>query len=125
MKIFVFGNPELDFDATPLKILPELKKLFPKIDFEIKDPNEDWDIPDELVIIDTVEGVETVTTFNNLKDFTRAPNITMHDFDAYANLKLLEKLGRLKKIKIIGIPNSPTISVDETIKQIYPILNSN
>ncbi|MEK9175153.1 MAG: hypothetical protein AAB795_01015 [Patescibacteria group bacterium] len=120
MKVFVFGNWELDFDSTPLKILPELKKMFPKIDFEIKDPNEDWDIPDGLIIIDTVLGIDKITIFDSIKDFSQAPNITMHDFDVYANLKFLDKLDKLKKIKIIGVPS--TTSEKEAIEKIFPIL---
>ena len=103
-KIFIFGNQDLKFDSLPLKILPELRQRFPKIDFEVKDPNEEWDIPDNLTIIDTVEGIKDVTVFEDLENFEKAPRLTMHDFDAYANLLLLKKLGKLKKIKIIGVP---------------------
>ncbi|HEY4497434.1 MAG TPA: hypothetical protein VJC20_01605 [Candidatus Paceibacterota bacterium] len=122
MKIIVLGNPEMDSDALPLKILPRLKKEFQEIEFAVVDPNEEWEIPENLVMMDTVECIDQVTTFNDLSSFSVAPHVTMHDFDAYANLKLLEKLGKLKKIKIIGVP--PAISEEEAIKQIVPTIHS-
>jgi len=102
--IFIFGNPELAMDSLPLQILPELQKALPAIKFEVKDPNEEWDVPEELTVIDTVIGPKEVTIFNDLDEFAGAPQMTMHDFDALANLKYLKKLGKLKNIRIIGVP---------------------
>ena len=104
MIVYVFGNPDLPADSLPLRILPELEKNFPRVQFRVKDPNEEWDVPEELVVIDTVQGVNKVTVFNDLARFIAAPRVTMHDFDALANLRYLQKLGKLKKIKIIGVP---------------------
>jgi len=104
MIIFVFGNEDLKEDSLPLRILPELQKKFPKIQFKIKDPNEEWEVSEELVILDTAVGIKEVTVFGDLKKFSKAPNIGMHDFDALTNLRYLQKLGKIKKIKIIGVP---------------------
>jgi len=120
MEIYVFGNPEIENDSLPLKIIPELQKKFPEINFEIKDPNEEWEIPEELTIIDTVLGIDDVKIFTDLKSFFKAPNVSLHDFDAYSNLRYLEKLGRLKKIKIIGIP--PMISQEKALEEISNFL---
>ena len=113
MKVFVFGNPDLKIDSLPLKILPELKKHFPNFESIFIDPNEEWDVPEDLYIIDTVIGIKSPMIFNSLLTFTRAPSVTMHDFDAYANLRLLHKIGKLKNIKIFGIP--PNISENEAL----------
>jgi len=110
MTIFIFGNPDLAQDSLPLEMLSELRKRFPRLRFEVKDPNEEWDIPEELVIIDTIVGTDDVTVFNSLSAFAPAPRITMHDFDAFANLRYLEKLGRLKSVHIIGVPQGLEIS---------------
>ncbi len=70
MKIFIFGNPELKNDSLPLEILPDLKKRFPKIFFEEKDSNEDWDMPENVLIIDTVVGIKKIKiakTLNKLE----------------------------------------------------------
>ncbi len=120
MKIYVFGNPEIQNDSLPLKILPELQKKFPKIKFEVKDPNEEWEIPEELTIIDTVLGIDDVKVFADLKSFSKSTNVSLHDFDAYSNLRYLEKLGRLKKIKIIGVP--PMISQKKAVGEISELL---
>lgn len=122
MKIFIFGNPELKNDSLPLEILPDLKKRFPKIFFEEKDSNEDWDMPENVLIIDTVVGIKKIKIFNSLEDFESAPRVSMHDFDALANLRLLIKLGKVKKVKIIGIP--PNISKKEAFSQTAKILAS-
>lgn len=122
MTVFVFGNLDYAPDALPLKILPTLKNLLPQVNFEVLDPNEEWEVPDELTIIDTVVGIKAVTIFNDLRRFERTPRLSLHDFDTLTNLRYLEKLGRLKKIKIIGLP--PTISEKEAVESVIPILRS-
>lgn len=122
MQIYVFGNEDLEMDSLPLKILPELKKLFPEIDFVTKDPNEDWDDVGDITIIDTVVGITDVKVFDTLKDFIRAPRFSLHDFDAYTNLLMLEKLGKIKKVTIIGI--SPSIPQQKTIEEIEDIIKN-
>ncbi|MFA6105658.1 MAG: hypothetical protein WC725_03645 [Patescibacteria group bacterium] len=104
MKVFVFGNPDLKMDSVPLKIITELKNHFKDFDFITVDPNEEWEVPENLYIIDTVVGIKSPMIFNSLLTFKRAPNVTMHDFDAYANLRWLQKIGKLKDIKIYGLP---------------------
>ena len=118
--VFVFGNPELKMDSLPLKILPELRRRYPFICFEAKDPNEEWDVPKELTIIDTVVGLKKVMVFDDLDVFDSTPRLSMHDFDALANLKYLRKLGKLKKITVIGVP--PNLNEKETIDSISKIL---
>lgn len=115
MIVFVFGNQDLDIDNMPLRIAPKLKKFFPDIQFEIKDPNEEWPIPENLIVLDTVVGINEVKIFDNLDEFSAAPRVGMHDFDALANLKFLQKLGKIKKIKIIGLP--PGIDEKEVFKK--------
>jgi len=118
--IFIFGNPELEMDSLPLRILPELRHTFPSIHFEIKDPNEEWDVPEKLTIIDTVVDIKKVKIFEDLDSFDSAPRMTMHDFDALANLRYLKKLGKLKEVKIIGI--SPDIDESEALRSVRIII---
>jgi len=118
--IYIFGNPDLEMDSLPVKLIPELEKLYPQFTFILKDPNEEWDIPEEMIIIDTAVGLDNVTVFDDLESFTNTPNLSMHDFDALANLRYLKKLGRLKKIKIIGIP--PEIDPKKALEMIGEIL---
>lgn len=103
--IYIFGNPLLPFDSIPLELAEELKKEFPKINFEIKDPNENLKpCNKELIIIDTVEGIDRVMVFNNIDKIENSPKYSMHDFDLGFNLKLLQKIGELDKVTIFGVP---------------------
>jgi hypothetical protein len=104
MTIFVFGNPDLTLDALPLRLVPQLQAKFPQHEFAIKDPNEEWDVPERLVVIDTVRGISDVKEFHGLDTFSSAPRVSMHDFDALTQLRLLQKLGKLKEVTIIGVP---------------------
>ncbi|MCK5027342.1 MAG: hypothetical protein KAS07_02910 [Candidatus Pacebacteria bacterium] len=103
--IYVFGSTILKEDSLPIEMVPELKKRCPDFDFQIKDPNEEWDIPEELIVIDTVMGISKIHIFESIDEFTQFPKVSIHDYDALSNLLFLKKLGRLKKIKIIGIPS--------------------
>lgn len=103
--IYIFGNPLLKEDSLPIKLVPELVKEFPEINFEIKDPNENlWPENGELFIIDTVLGIEKVMIIEDLDSIQLDTIYSAHDFDLGFNLKLLEKIGELKKVTIIGIP---------------------
>jgi len=121
MQIYIFGNPDLEIDSLPIRILPELKIRFPEIDFVILDPNEEWKIPEEMVMIDTVVGIKELTVFDDLKHFIEAPRISVHDFDAFFNLIYLQKLGKLKKIKIFGLP--PEMSEHEAGDNLTKVIN--
>lgn len=122
MTVFVFGNPDLPSDSLPSKILPQLYAKFPEHHFELKDPNEEWDVPEELIIIDTVRGLEKVRVFSDIESFAASPRITLHDFDALSHLRYLVKLGRLKKIKIIGL--GPMISEKEALEGVSAIFQT-
>jgi len=122
MIIFIFGNQDLPQDSLPLKLLPALRKGFPKINFLIKDPNEEWETPDDITVIDTVVGIDKVQVFTDLKTFVSAPRVTLHDFDALTNLKYLQKIGKLKKIKIIGIP--PSLDEGKALNEVASILRA-
>jgi len=108
MKIYVFGNLWLKEDSLPLKLLPDLKKLFPKIEFIVCDPNENFPPYGEkdLIILDTVKGIKKpmILDFSNLKSIKSTP-ISPHDYDLMFHLQLLIKLKKINRVKIIGIPN--------------------
>lgn len=104
MQIFVFGNPDIEMDALPIRLLPTLRKTLPHCTFVTLDPNEDWEVPRTMVIIDTVVGLTEPRVFEGLDHFMKAPRMTCHDFDAYANLQLLKKLGNIDDTIILGLP---------------------
>jgi len=112
--IFVFGNPDISNDALPLQLLPTLQARFPDVIFRVLDPNEEWDVPTHMIVLDTVINLDTVTTFQSLDVFMTAPRMTCHDFDAYANLMLLKKLGIISGVTVIGLPPHPFERFDTT-----------
>ncbi len=115
--IHVFGNPLLDFDNLPIKLLPELKKEFPKFNFIHLDPNENIKpINKELIIIDTVINIDKVKIFDDIDSIELNNIYTAHDLDLGFNIKLLQKINKLDKIIIFGIP--PKLKKDTALKQL-------
>lgn len=118
--VYVFGNTELKCDSLPIEMVPELRKRCVECDFQIKDPVEEWDVPEDLWVLDTVLGLKDVHVFCGLDEFTQFPKVTVHDYDALSNLLLLKKLGRLKNITIIGVP--PNMQKEHVLDSISKIL---
>lgn len=109
LRVLVFGNPLLAADSLPLRLLPRLRRKFPGIEFVEFDPNEGLEKEAEngtLTILDSVDGVTKVSLFTE-KDVGKLElcgRCSMHDFDLAWNLKLLKKLGLLKGVRIVGLP---------------------
>lgn len=120
MTVYVFGNPDLPQDALPIRILDQLRQRFPNVHFEEKDPNEEWALPEHLIVVDTVHGIENVTVFNGLESFTSSPRVSMHDFDALTQLRFMQKLGKLGEVTVIGIP--PSMDEDTALREVVAIL---
>ncbi len=120
--IYIFGNPLLNFDNLPIKLVPELRKKFPDINFIIQDPNENIkpSANGELIIIDTVININTVIIINNIKQLETGKIYSMHDFDLAFNLKLLKKIGKLKKVKIFGVP--PDLNKQTALEQLSKLI---
>lgn len=127
MKILVFGNILMKIDAMPIKLLPNLKKTFPDIEFKEFDCVEDLEKEgSELTIMDTVNGIQTVQIFENIEEFSESPTCSMHDFDLPVYIKLLKKLGILTKVTVIGIPEKGQMNIiaGETEKAIKKLMKS-
>lgn len=108
--IYIFGNPLLEYDNTPLKLHTALSDTFADIDFIEIDPNENLHPVDgKLTIIDTVADIDDVLIIDNMGDIDsieRNPNYSLHDLDLGFTLKLLKKIGSLKEILIFGVPQN-------------------
>ncbi len=103
IKIYIAGNPLIRKDNLPLRIMPHLQKKFPKLDFE---EIETENLPEEkdLNIIDTVIGIDDVQMIKDIDAIVTGKVYSLHDFDLGFNLKLMKKMGKLKSVKIIGVP---------------------
>lgn len=111
IEVLVFGNPDFGPDSLPLKILPDLRRRLPDIGFTEIDPNEEWDVSGDITVIDTVINLTGPRAFDSLDIFESAPRVSMHDFDALANLRLMQKLGKVGSVRVIALP--PDISPEE------------
>jgi len=106
MKISVFGNPDLKEDNAAIKLIPELKKKYPKAEIKIEDPAEGLEPAEDWIIVDVCQGINKIIEFEDLDKFESLRRVSVHDYEAAAELKLLKKLGKIKKLKIICVPIS-------------------
>jgi hypothetical protein len=119
--IYYFGNPLIRVDKKPIELIPHLVKKYKKLKFIHADPTETFELTDKtLFIIDTVVGIQHVTLFESLTEFVKSPRYSVHDYDVLSDAALLVKLGKIKKIYIVGIP--PQGIVSELASQAAEIL---
>lgn len=120
--IYLLGNPLVEEDSLPVEFLPKLKSQFPNINFQIIDPTENFPEEDNLILIDTIINIKKVSilTKKDLSKIQTSPNYSLHDFDLAMQLKLMQKLGKLKKLTIIGIP--PSYDKIHTLEEIEKII---
>ena len=117
MKVLVFGNPFLENDSLPLKLLFKLREKFPSVEFKEVDPTEGLENEGrDLVIIDSVEGIDEVVEIDSIERLHTNRICSMHDFDLAYNLKLLKKVGKIDSVRIIGVPMG--IGEDEALEGI-------
>lgn len=123
--IYLVGNLLVKEDSLPIKLKPELETKFPDIEFREYDPTEDLpEDSEDLIIIDTVEGLKEPRIFDDIDAFASQKTYSMHDFDLGWSLKLYKKLQMFKTIKIIGIPSNFTLKnhaiIIETVASVKP-----
>lgn len=108
MKVYIFGNEDLEFDNKAIKIAKALENTLEHCDFIYIKPNQDLPFvcEEEVVIMDTIEGIDDITLINDdqIQDISLEKRTTAHDFDLGFQLKYLKKIGKLGKITIIGLP---------------------
>lgn len=122
MKIYICGNPLVEGDNLPLRILPKLRAEFPNIEFVEYDSIEDLHNQKNLIILDTVEGIDKITIITDIDDIAQHKLCSMHDFDLGTMLKLMKKVGVIKEIKIIGVPQ--TIEKHHAFEEIKNIISN-
>jgi Ni,Fe-hydrogenase maturation factor len=122
MKILVFGNPLVEEDSLPLKLLPKLRKRFPEINFVVADPTESLEPDEEFWILDSTEGIKDVIILDDISKLNLPKRFSVHDYDLAVDLKLLEKLGKLEEMKIIAVPVG--MEEKEALRKVTELLNT-
>jgi len=120
MKVYVFGNEDLDFDNGAIAVAKKIGGTLSEVEFVIVKPNEDlpFDNGVDTVVMDVVEGLTEVILIQDdgyrgeLDKIILPPRTTAHDFDLGFQLKYLKKLGKLGRVKIIGLPMVGNIDYD-------------
>ncbi len=122
MNVYLLGNPLDPLDSLPLRLKSRLIARFPKITFLEIDPTENFIPENDSAIIDIVIGLKKVHLFNSIEAFVDSPRVSVHDYDLSLHLKLLKKLGKVNRIRIIGLPQG--ISMKHALIQIEIIIQS-
>lgn len=104
MKISIFGNPDVKEDNAAIKLIPSLKKKYPKTEIKIEDPAGGLEPADDWLIVDVCAGIKEITEFTDLDKFEALRRVSVHDYEVVTELKLLKKLGKIKKLTILAIP---------------------
>lgn len=105
MIVYVFGNEDNDLDKLAIEISKNVE--IEGVEFVRILPNEDLPVDDKTInILDVVEGIKEISLYseNDLDKILLPPKGTVHDYDLGFQLKYLMKIGKLKKVNIIGIP---------------------
>ncbi|MDZ7587625.1 MAG: hypothetical protein U0946_07775 [Patescibacteria group bacterium] len=103
MKISVFGNPDLKEDNAAIKLIPSLRKKYPEAEIKVEDPTEGLKPVDDWIIVDVCQGIDKLTEFEDIDKFESLRRVSVHDYEVSMELKLLKKLGKIKKLKIIVV----------------------
>jgi len=116
LKVYVFGNENLDFDNNALAVAKGMASMVrnDEIEFIIVKPNEDLPFDDgqNVIIMDAVDGLTEAKLIDGdeLDRIILPPRNTTHDFDLGFQLKYLKKLGKLGRVTLIGLPMSGKIN---------------
>lgn len=122
--VYYLGNPLLPIDNKPFKLIPFLAKKYPDISFIHYDPTEELPLnhPKNLILIDTIKGITKAEKFEDPEKWILSPRVTVHDYDLPLELRILRKLGKIKKVIIIGVPAKGINK--EILKQVEGILGA-
>ena len=105
--VLCFGNEFVEIDKLPIILYREFKGKIPNTEFILCDSlNEilDYINYERVFILDTVKGIKDVSVIDDLDILKDRKIYTLHDFDLSLYLKLIDKIKKIKNLKIIGIP---------------------
>lgn len=122
MTVYVVGNPLVNEDSLPVRMLPLLRERFPDVSFVEFEPTEDLPDDREPVFLDTVSNAKEVMVFRDLDRFVETKALSLHDFDLGLTLKLALKAGLIDRVTIIGVP--PSLAVNVAVEEVGRVIAS-
>ena len=105
--VLCFGNEFVEMDKLPIILYRELRNKIPNVDLILCESlNEilDYLNYERVFILDTVKGIKDISIIDDLEVLKERKIYTLHDFDLSLYLKLVNKIKKIKNLKIIGIP---------------------
>ena len=127
MKYFIlaFGNELIEQDNLAVKISKELKLENADVErcYSVNDLFK-YQNYENIFILDVVRNLNKVTLIEDINKIKTHKLYSLHDFDLGFFLKLMKQLGKLKEIKIIGIPQKGDKEIiKKEIKEILKKIN--
>ena len=104
MRILCFGNPLVEEDSMAKKIADSINIKGVEIVYCNNADDVLNYVDDEIIIIDVIKNINEVVIFDDIDKIKENTIVTLHDFDLGFFLKVLKSIGRVKKVKIIGVP---------------------
>jgi len=107
MKIYVFGNNDLEIDNSAIKLSKILSDHFKDIEFiYINDINSFSPNEKVPILLDSASNISKVIVIESTDKLQTNMNTSNHDFDLAMTLKLLLKLHKIEGFKAICIPQT-------------------
>jgi Ni,Fe-hydrogenase maturation factor len=119
-EVLCFGNEFLEEDSLALQVVKELKVQ--GFEFTVCNSPESILNHEEVVVLDVAEGIKNVTLIDGINQLKTNRSVTMHDLDIGFFLKLSKKVGNLKKVRIVALPQKG--KKEEIKKQLFEILKA-
>ena len=96
VKVYCLGNQYVTKDSVALRFVDRIIN-----DMQFKLYNSE--VSGDIWILDVCRGIEEMRV-ENLDKFMERHPVSMHDFDAGNELKLLQAMGQVGKVNVIAIP---------------------
>jgi len=101
--VLCFGNEAIKEDMLAKELADEIE--IDGIEFVKCNSVDDlFSYSGNIYIMDVAKGIKKVTLIEDIKKLEANKLISLHDFDLGFFLKLMNEIGKIKNVKIIGIP---------------------
>jgi len=112
-KVLCFGSRSSG-DTLAHELADALK--VPGVEFiKCESPFDLFDcLGDELTIIDTVKGIADVVVISDVENIKPRKSVTAHDMDLGFMLRLLADEGKIRGLKLIGVPMEWEVELAKT-----------
>ena len=126
MKVLVFGNPLVEDDSLPLRLIPALQEEFPAVEFDEADPADIDAEEGQVVVIDAAKGIgKDVVLIDDTEKLQHDKIMSAHGLGLAEMLALMKAAGRQIQVKIICVPqgmkqSSALAAVTKMLRAIVP-----